>query len=115
MSIGWYKPVQLFLLDFFKSFKQPFQNSLSLNKYCFTFRKQILSTLMLLCTTGTSGYKSLMRKIPNAAYVMNPCDQAEPWEGIGHLAPAGYGDRNKFGHDFKQHGMVLYLTLSLEL
>lgn len=49
-----------------------------------------------------------MRKIPNAAYVMNPCDPAEPWEGVGHLQPGGYGAQNQFGLDFKQNGMVIF-------
>ena len=42
---------------------------------------------------------------------MNPCDLAEPWEGIGHLKPGGYGEQNQFGLDFKTHGTVKPLKI----
>lgn len=62
--------------------------------------------MLLLCACGYDCFKSLMQRIPNADYVMNPCDPAQPWEGIGHFLPAGYGDRNQFGRDFKHSGLV---------
>ncbi|KAL4219112.1 hypothetical protein ACF0H5_021695 [Mactra antiquata] len=45
-----------------------------------------------------------MNKIPNADYVKNPCDKNQPWQGVGHLKPGGYGVRNQFGVDFNKHG-----------
>ncbi|WAR31632.1 DOPO-like protein, partial [Mya arenaria] len=66
-----------------------------------------MSAVIVYCfLSPASGWKSLLQRIPNADYVTNPCDPAQPWEGIGHENPAGYGARNQFGIDFKKHGMA---------
>lgn len=52
-------------------------------------------TVILLISIA-AGYKFFQELIPNGDQVVNPCDRST-WSGVGHLNPAGGGDRNAFG------------------
>ena len=64
---------------------------------------------MLLNTLSVCiAYKTYQSKIPNGDSVPNPCsdDTTAKWNGVGHIAMAGAGDRNIFGIAFKAAGAV---------
>ena len=64
--------------------------------------------VLLNCISLCIAYKTYQSKIPNGDSVPNPCsdDTAAKWNGVGHIAMAGAGDRNIFGIAFKAAGAV---------
>merc|ERR1711963_1036752 len=66
----------------------------------FTFISLLSLSLLGLGST----YMSFQSNIPNGASVPHPCQAGGTWAGVGHLNPAGGGDRNAFGVAFKNNG-----------
>ena len=64
--------------------------------------------VLLNCISLCIAYKTYQSKIPNGDSVPNPCsdDSTAKWNGVGHIAMAGAGDRNIFGIAFKAAGAV---------
>ena len=52
--------------------------------------------------------------IPNGRIIVNPCDSAEFWEGVGHRSKYGGGPLNYFGLDFLRYGRVCLVILYLK-
>ncbi|XP_076454722.1 uncharacterized protein LOC143289580 [Babylonia areolata] len=65
----------------------------------------LLVLVLLLVLSPTLGYPQYQTAIPNGNRVPHPCVQGQAWLGVGHVVPAGGGDRNPFGRDFAAHGM----------
>lgn len=65
-----------------------------------------LLLLSVLLLAVTDGYRDYQTAIPNGDRVPHPCASGQAWLGVGHISPAGGGDRNPFGLDFAKHGLV---------
>ncbi|XP_046545885.1 tyramine beta-hydroxylase-like [Haliotis rubra] len=58
----------------------------------------------LTCIGVIYGYGGYRDRIPNGHNLTHPCVTGEMWQGVGHVKPAGGGDRNQFGIDFANQG-----------
>jgi len=61
--------------------------------------------------TLVSSYSKYRDEIPNGHNVTNPCNTTQYWEGVGHQAHGGGGDRNPFGLDFAANNHTWNKTL----
>ncbi|XP_046576553.1 DBH-like monooxygenase protein 1 [Haliotis rubra] len=59
---------------------------------------------VLACVVVISGYAGYRDTIPNGYNLTHPCVTGELWPGVGHVNPAGGGERNQFGIDFANQG-----------
>ena len=66
----------------------------------------LLLLLNALLVPLTVGYRDYQTAIPNGDRVPHPCADGQAWLGVGHVSPAGGGDRNPFGRDFAKYGLV---------
>lgn len=54
----------------------------------------------------SEGYGIFRNSIPNGYKVPHPCNPSTIWNGVGHKAQGGGGERNPFGLDFYNQGKV---------
>lgn len=66
--------------------------------------------MILLFVNWSEEYGSFRDKIPNGHKVPHPCNPSTIWNGVGHKAQGGGGERNPFGLDFYSQGKVSELT-----
>lgn len=67
--------------------------------------------MILLFVNWSEEYGSFRDKIPNGHKVPHPCNPSTIWNGVGHKAQGGGGERNPFGLDFYIQGKVSELPL----
>ncbi|XP_062622232.1 uncharacterized protein LOC134283766, partial [Saccostrea cucullata] len=67
--------------------------------------------LFLLVINCADGFGSFRDKIPNGRNVPHPCDPTTIWQGVGHEARGGGGQRNPFGLNFNREGNTWTSTL----
>ncbi len=61
-----------------------------------------------LFTEKCFAFPDFKTRIPNGDNVPHPCLVNIKWKAAGHENALGGGDRNPFGRDFKEHGLVRF-------
>lgn len=66
---------------------------------------------VLLFIESATCYFEFQKRIPNGEIIPHPCNINYLWEGVGHIARGGGGDRNPFGVDFAAHDKVSFCRI----